>query len=419
MAIYPMLDPRNETPSSHAITDLGIWDRKTNAEGWAAYLRGQQPDAYAAPLLSKDLSGYPPTYIDVGTEDLFRDEDIAFASRLLAAGVPVELHVDPGAFHGSELLAPGAAVSQRQLGRRLAALRAALHPRPVLGAHQVAPALAKAMGRPEELAALLHPEATWTLPASLGSPVQVGRDAIVAFRRSLYQDVLDGSTVALEVDDVLVQDDTVALRTRLSATTKTGRPYHTDHTFFVTLRDGQIGSVLELLDAAHAVAQLHPPPGANEQGVVERVSATHVKVVTSIEIDAPHDVVWSVLTDFKSLPEWSSGLQGLEGEFREGGQVKVVFRLFGRDQTYHHELKFFEPGAQFGWSDKATGMFTDRHVYRVEPLLNGRTRFVQSDEPQGAVLRFIGGQISRQTVSLYQAFNRELKARAEQVARGR
>ncbi len=128
-------------------------------------------------------------------------------------------------------------------------------------------------------------------------------------------------------------------------------------------------------------------------------------------------MVWAVLTDFASLPQWSSGLQGLEGDFREGGQVKVVFRAFGRDQTYQHELKFFEPGAQFGWSDFATGVFTDRHVYRVEPLLNGRTRFVQSDEPQGAVIRFLGGVVARQTVSLYQVFNRELKARAEEAAR--
>jgi acetyl esterase/lipase len=126
MAIYPMLDHRNVTPSSHQITDLGVYDREANIQSWELYLGGQQADAYAAPVLCDDLSGYPLTYIDVGTEDLFRDEDIAFASSLLAAGVPVELHVHPGAFHGSELLAPTAAVSQRQLTRRMEALCEAL-----------------------------------------------------------------------------------------------------------------------------------------------------------------------------------------------------------------------------------------------------------------------------------------------------
>jgi acetyl esterase/lipase/ketosteroid isomerase-like protein len=419
MAIYPMLDPDNTTPSSHAITDIGIYDRADNVRGWAMYLGGAAPDAYAAPLRCADLSGFPPTYIDVGTEDLFRDEDIAFAERLLAAGVPVELHVDPGAFHGSELLAPDAALSRRQLGRRLAALRAALHPRPVLGAHALAPAFAAALGQPDALAGLLHPEASWSLPASLGVPVLVGREAIVGFRRDLYADVLDGDTVRVAVEGVLVDGPSVAIRTRMTATTRAGRPYDNDHAFFVILREGRIGDVRELLDPARAVAQLEPATDANEQGVIERISATHVKIVTSIEIDAPHDVVWAVLTDFAALPSWSSGLQGLEGDFRDGGQVTVTFRAFGRDQVFRHELAFFQDGVQFGWSDFATGVFTDRHVYRVEPLLNGRTRFVQSDEPQGAVVRFLGGMIARQTVSLYQTFNKELKARAEQVARAR
>lgn len=156
---------------------------------------------------------------------------------------------------------------------------------------------------------------------------------------------------------------------------------------------------------------------SNEQGHVDRVSPTHVKVVTSIEIEAPHDVVWAVLTDFAALPEWSSGLQGLEGDFREGGDVTATFRAFLRNQKFQHKLAFFEDGAQFGWSDRATGMFTDRHIYRVDALPDGRTLFTQSDEPQGGILRFMGGQIARQTVKLYQAFNRELKERAETVYR--
>lgn len=417
MAIYPMLDHRNVTASSHEITDVGIWDRATNEQAWKWYLGGKEPDAYASPPLCEDLSGFPPTYIDVGTEDLFRDEDISFASRLLAAGVLTELHVDAGAYHGSELLAPMATVSQRQLNRRLAALRSALHPKPAMGGPMLADAFAKTLGKPDKLAELLHPEATWRLPASLGTPVQVGRDAIVAFRKGLYADVLVGSSVEVEVQDVIVADQHIALRTRMTATTTTQARYDNDHSFFLELRDGLIGAVQEQLDPAHAMAQLNPTADANERGELERVSPTHIKVHTSIEIDAPHDVVWGVLTDFDRLPEWSSGLQSLEGDFRDGGQVTVKFRMMGRDQVYHHELKFFEDGAQFGWSDPLSMGFTDRHVYRVEPLLNGRTRFIQTDEPHGGSIRFLGGVIGRQTVKLYQAFNRELKARAEQIHR--
>lgn len=419
MAIYPMLDPRNVTPSSREITDLGIYDRADNERSWEWYLNGAEPDAYASPLLAEDLTGFPPTYIDVGTEDVFRDEDIAFAGQLLASGVPVELHVHPGAFHGSEILAPEAAVSRRQLARRAQAMRAALYPRPAIWAHQLAPAFASAVAQPDTLAEMLHPEATWSLPASLGVPIQVGREAIVQFRRDLYTDVFDGSTVELAVDDAVMDGETVAIRTRMTGDTRDGLRYDNDHTFFVSLRDGQIGNVQELLDPARAFAQITAAPGdGNEKGTIERISPTHLNIVTSIEIDAPHTVVWAVLTDFAALPEWSSGLQGLEGEFREGGDVTATFRMFGRDRKFAHVLTFFEEGAQFGWSDRATGLFTDRHVYRVEPLLNGRSRFIQSDQPQGGALRVMGGQVGRQTVTLYQAFNRELKARAEQLHRG-
>ena len=126
MPIYPMIDDRNETPSSHEITDIGIWDRAGNLEAWAWYLGGKEADEYAAPFRAEDVSGLPPTFIDVGTVDLFRDEDIAFAQRLMQAGVPTELHVYPGSYHASETFAPDAALSQRIWAVRVDALRRAL-----------------------------------------------------------------------------------------------------------------------------------------------------------------------------------------------------------------------------------------------------------------------------------------------------
>ncbi len=126
MPIYPMIDDRNETPSCHEITDIGLWDRAGNIEAWQWYLGDGKADQYAAPARAEDLTGLPPTYIDVGTVDLFRDEDIAFATRLMQAGVPTELHVNPGAYHAAEVFAPDATLSQRIWARRIEALRRAL-----------------------------------------------------------------------------------------------------------------------------------------------------------------------------------------------------------------------------------------------------------------------------------------------------
>jgi len=126
MPIYPMIDDRNETASSQEITDIGIWDRGGNIEAWNWYLGGKPADQYAAPSRAQDVSGLPPAFIDVGTVDLFRDEDIAFAQRLMQAGVPTELVVNPGSYHASEVFAPEAALSQRIWARRVDALRRAL-----------------------------------------------------------------------------------------------------------------------------------------------------------------------------------------------------------------------------------------------------------------------------------------------------
>ena len=127
-SFYPMIDDRNETPSSREIVDIGIWDRDTNREAWDWYLGGKPADGYAAPARAEDLAGLPPTFIDVGEIDLFRDEDIDFATRLLKAGVPTELHVYPAAYHASEVIAPEAALSKLIWRQRIEALNRALHP---------------------------------------------------------------------------------------------------------------------------------------------------------------------------------------------------------------------------------------------------------------------------------------------------
>ena len=129
MAIYPMIDDRHITASSKAITNLGVWDRKASLESWAWYLGdaygSDDISPYAAPIRATHLAGLPPTYIDVGTHDLFLDEDREFAQRLEAAGVPVEFHINHGAYHAAELFARDVAPSQLIWSRRFAALKKA------------------------------------------------------------------------------------------------------------------------------------------------------------------------------------------------------------------------------------------------------------------------------------------------------
>ena len=123
LPIYPMIDDRHQTASSHEVVDIGIWDRAGSIEAWGWYLGGEAADAYAAPARAEDLTRLPPTYIDVGDLDLFRDENIEITQRLSAAGVSVEFHLWPGAYHASELFAPDAALSRRIWATRYTAIR--------------------------------------------------------------------------------------------------------------------------------------------------------------------------------------------------------------------------------------------------------------------------------------------------------
>jgi len=131
LLIYPMIDDRNVTPASYAITDPRMWNREANHLGWKAYLGrdggGADVSPYAAASRATDLTNLPPAFIPVGALDLFVDENIEYAQRLIQAGVPTELHVYPGAFHGFDLFAPSAAVSKQFKADRDNALKRALH----------------------------------------------------------------------------------------------------------------------------------------------------------------------------------------------------------------------------------------------------------------------------------------------------
>jgi acetyl esterase/lipase len=121
LLMCPMLDDRNQTISSAQFSDGTVWNKNYNEMGWQALLGDAQGGAdvspYAAPARATDLSGLPPTYIDVGSAEVFRDEDIDYASRIWAAGGSAELHVWSGGFHGFEVVRH-AAVSQAAAAAR-------------------------------------------------------------------------------------------------------------------------------------------------------------------------------------------------------------------------------------------------------------------------------------------------------------
>ncbi|WP_371479178.1 alpha/beta hydrolase [Kitasatospora sp. NBC_00315] len=126
----PALDDRQSTPSALSCTDTPIWNRRNARIGWDAYLGPGIPGTpgvpvYAAPARADDLTGLPPAYVAVMEHDPLHDEGVDHARALRAAGVPTELHVFPGTFHGAAMVGH-AGVVQRMTAEALAVLRHAL-----------------------------------------------------------------------------------------------------------------------------------------------------------------------------------------------------------------------------------------------------------------------------------------------------
>ncbi len=130
--IFPMLDDRTVThadPSPYF--GQFLWTRDANRFGWTSLLGcapgGADISPFAAPARAADLAGLPPTYMACGALDLFLEEDMEYGRRLIRAGVPVELHIYPGAPHGFMLVAD-AGVSKQFARDSIAALARAVKP---------------------------------------------------------------------------------------------------------------------------------------------------------------------------------------------------------------------------------------------------------------------------------------------------
>lgn len=123
--LSPMLDDRTVNDANpHSYTGQYVWTRESNHFGWQAYL-GREPgednvSPYAAPGRLQNMVGLPPTYLAVGALDLFLEENIDYVRRLTRAGVPCELHVYPGVYHGAAVVADAEICKRWELDSQLA-----------------------------------------------------------------------------------------------------------------------------------------------------------------------------------------------------------------------------------------------------------------------------------------------------------
>lgn len=137
------------------------------------------------------------------------------------------------------------------------------------------------------------------------------------------------------------------------------------------------------------------------------------RVHTEVDINAPAELAWTTLTDFDTMSQWSSQLQSITGDFRDGGKVVVTVHAFRRTMTFNHVLIDFIEGSQFGWSAPVALGMVDHHVYRIEPVSETTSRFVHTDRSKGGLTWLLGRLGTRTAKNIYADFNKQFKAETE------
>lgn len=150
---------------------------------------------------------------------------------------------------------------------------------------------------------------------------------------------------------------------------------------------------------------------------INMLAANHYQAYTNIIINASPEKVWEVLTDFETMPNWSSSFQGLTGDIENGGSVKATYILPQGTFDIPHTL-IYEEGIKFGWSDPTGvtpfGSYVDNHLFIVERISDCQTRFIQSDDFKPVSSSDDKSKdFATFIAESYKAFNKELKAEVE------
>ncbi|MCY4195257.1 MAG: SRPBCC domain-containing protein [bacterium] len=156
------------------------------------------------------------------------------------------------------------------------------------------------------------------------------------------------------------------------------------------------------LDRSRATAEVRPQDDGS------------LLVYSDIVIEATPEQVWEVLTDFDSMPDWSSSLQGVVGDLSEGGQATAIYLNEGVAQEFPHILSW-EEGRSFSWSDPivfAPGI-VDHHRFVVDSTDGSATLFVQTDQLTGDDAALPASVLAELLRGAYAQFNQELKAEVE------
>ena len=141
------------------------------------------------------------------------------------------------------------------------------------------------------------------------------------------------------------------------------------------------------------------------------------EIHSEIEISAPAERVWQILTDFASFPKWNPFIQRVSGEIEIGARLEVNLQPTGaRSMTFRPTVLKVEPNRELRWLGRLLipKLFDGEHSLSIEPLGENRVRFIQHEIFRGVLVPLMSGSLDRDARRGFEDMNTALKARAEQ-----
>ncbi len=140
---------------------------------------------------------------------------------------------------------------------------------------------------------------------------------------------------------------------------------------------------------------------------------------TEIEINAPAERVWQVLTDFASFPAWNPFIRKATGEIRPGARLEVTIQPSGANgMTFRPTVLRAEPNRELRWLGRLLipGLFDGEHIFTIEPVGENQVRFVQQEKFRGLLVPLMARSLDQDTRRGFQEMNQAIKERAELIS---
>src|SRR5438132_7736949 len=135
---------------------------------------------------------------------------------------------------------------------------------------------------------------------------------------------------------------------------------------------------------------------------------------TDIEIDAPVERVWEVLTDFDRFPDWNPFIRRIRGNAQVGSRLDVFLGASGtRGMRFRPTVTKVVPNRELRWLGRLglPRLFDGEHIFQLEPLGSMRTTFIQREQCRALLVPLLARRLNRDARRAFEEMNRALQRR--------